>query len=291
MTPPKTNERERIAGRVIFCLGFLAIAAFIIDRMSAPPDIAHFNAGGSGEASHPDKMDIPVTLRRGAFTISEFPSKKEQTTAIIIFGSGDGGWRNWEEKVCRALQNGGFDVIGINCADYAHTDYNLDILQSDYATIAQTAAAPFRDHVPPLIIGGYSMGAEQAIAVAGGPHPPPGMVGLLLISPESRGRYGLRSLDQIDIPPVGSGTFSMQDFAKTMANMRIVQWHGGYDPTDSTTWLGSLTVPHKEFDYPDVWHDYSDACPDFLRQLVDSISWILNPPSEEPAGEKNKVTP
>ncbi len=47
------------------------------------------------------------------------------------------------------------------------------------ATIATTIRARYADNNPPVIIGGYSMGAAQAIAAAGGPHPPAGLVGVL----------------------------------------------------------------------------------------------------------------
>ncbi|MCE0498857.1 MAG: alpha/beta fold hydrolase [Methylacidiphilales bacterium] len=207
-----------------------------------------------------------------------FPSKQPITKAIILFGSGDGGWRDdFEERVGRGLQEQGFDIIGIDCAVYAKTDYDLPTLQIDFTRIAQVAKAPFGGQVPPLIVGGYSMGAEQAIAVAGGPNPPPGIAGLLLISPVSRGRYGLRMIDQMDVPPTGPGTFALADFAGNLGSIRVAQWHGGWDPTDSLAWLEKLRVPHQKLVYPNAWHDFHSACPDFLRQLGESVTWVAAP--------------
>ncbi len=104
-----------------------------------------------------------------------------------------------------------------------------------------------RNHPPPVILGGWSMGAAQAIAAAGGPHPPPGLAGVLLLDPCSRGRYGLRLSDQSDMLPTGPGTFSMEEFTQTMGNLHVVQWHAAQDSIDSRAWLELLTAPHKEY--------------------------------------------
>ncbi|HUB67697.1 MAG TPA: AcvB/VirJ family lysyl-phosphatidylglycerol hydrolase [Candidatus Methylacidiphilales bacterium] len=227
----------------------------------------------------PTRQVLTIPLTRGDFTFLRFPSKKPAVKAIILFGSGDGGWRDdFEEKVARGLQEQGFDVISFDCADYSQTDYDLPTLQADMTRIARAAEAPFRGCPPPLIVGGYSMGAEQAVAVAGGPNPPPGIAGLLLISPTSRGRYGLRTLDKMDIPPSGPGTFGLADFAERLGAMRVAQWHGDWDPTDSVAWLSQLSAPHQKLVYPSAWHDFQSACPDFLLKLGASAAWVASPP-------------
>ncbi len=118
------------------------------------------------------------------------------------------------------------------------------------------------------------MGAGQAIAAGGGPNPPQGLVGLLLLDPCSRGRYGLRFADQSDVLPTGPGTFSMQDFSKKMEKLHIVQWHAAQDSIDSRAWLDSLTAPHKEFDFAKSGHYYNNDRADFLNQLIASVPWI-----------------
>jgi len=127
------------------------------------------------------------------------------------------------------------------------------------------------------------MGAAQAIAAAGGPHPPRNVVGLLLLDPCSRGRYGLRLSDRSDFLPTGPGTFSMDEFASTMGDLHVEQWHAAQDSIDSRKWLSSLTAPHKEFDFEKSGHYYNNDREDFLRRLVNSIPWILSP-------EQNAVT-
>jgi pimeloyl-ACP methyl ester carboxylesterase len=260
------------------CLGALVMVTMVIGLLAfwstSPP------SGGK---------DTEIKLSRGTFTVLDFPSKRTHASAIILFASGDGGWGSLEEAICHAFQNQGYEVIGIDSAAYAQTDYDLDVLQLDFSKIARTAQAPFGVHPPPLIVGGYSMGAAQAVAVAGGPHQPKGLVGLLLIDPCSRGRYGLRPSDHMDIIPTGPGTFDVAAFSNTIGSLRVVQWHAGEDSIDSSAWLDSLTAQHKIFTFPDAGHDYDTHRDNFIRQLVKSAGWILSPAPDGAVTAKTKM--
>ena len=226
--------------------------------------------------------EIRIQLNRGPLTLHDFPAKRIQPLATIIFASGDGGWGDLEDSIALGFQARGFEIIGLDCEDYAQTDYSMDTLQSDFRKIAETVQSPYGNHKPPLIVGGYSMGAAQAIAVAGGPHPPPGLVGLLLVDPCSRGRYGLRVSDQMNVLPTGSGTFAVADFAHTLGSIRVVQWHADDDSIDSRSWLDLLTAEHRAYTFPNDGHSYDNNRDDFIRKLIGSVDWIL---SSAPASE------
>ena len=201
--------------------------------------------------------------------------------AVIIFGSGDSGWGYFEETLSENLCSHGYEVVGIDSADYASTDYDLPTLQSDFDQIAAAALAPYGKNPPPLLEGGWSMGAGQAIAIAGGPNPPPNLKGLILASALSRGRYGLREQDRANILPTGPGTFAVKDFAPSFDHLRVAQWHGAEDDIDSTAWLGDLHAVHREYDLPDAGHTYNDCCEMFQDQFIQSVDWVLRPSEEE----------
>lgn len=256
------NLMLRKASLFLYAISLAAIIAWEAVQIAAP----------SGSVGKP----VAVELSRGAFTIRVFQPENRDARAIIFFGSGDGGWSGFEEAVSKTLQNHGYEVIGIDSNVYAKTDYDLAILQADFGTMAQMAEATYGNHPLPLILAGYSMGAAQAIAAAGGPHPPQGVIGLLLLDPCSRGRYGLRLSDQSDVLPTGPGTFGVEEFAKKMGSLHVVQWHAVEDSIDSRAWLDSLTAPHKELDFGNTGHYYNNDRSDFLGQLVDSVPWILN---------------
>jgi hypothetical protein len=253
---------------VFLCLDVLFLSGIYLEQIR----LRNYLAGA-------DERMVTLDLHRGPFTVREFSSKRPVPRAVITFNSGDGGWGGWEETVCHALQDHGYMVIGIDSAIYAQTDYDLAILQGDFGNIVRSVYASYPSSPPPLIVGGWSMGAAQSLAVAGGPNPPPHLVGTLLASMLSRGRYGLRFEDRLNILPRGPGTFGVADFAGGLKNLRVVQWHGQLDTIDSLAWLATLKSPYREYTFPKVGHNYDGPCPQFLEQFVASVAWILGAPT------------
>jgi hypothetical protein len=178
--------------------------------------------------------------------------------------------------VSRELQSAGYEVLGIDFALYARSDYDLDILEHDYQQIAEYGVKACGNRPLPIILGGWSTGAEQAVAVAGGPHPPAGLVGLLLVSPGSEGAYGTNATNYVNWNTPPAKLFKLADFAPKLNPLRIAQWHAQLDPLDSRTWLDSLSTAHREFDFDHALHDYRGACREFRAQLSKSVLWILN---------------
>lgn len=245
----------------------------------------------------PRHQNISVELKRGSFNIRRFhyPTQLDNSfkvpKALILFGSGGGGWNEWEEKVCDNLRKDGYEILGVDLHVYSQTDYDIDILQQDFQTLAQYGMKPYGEHPPPLIVGGWSTGAEQAVAIGGGPHPPTGLVGLLLISPGSWGGYGWYASNDVGPHLMKKGTFDLTDFAPNLTHLRIVQWHAGLDLLDSRSWLSSLKAPHREYDLNYAIHDYDGASDAFLARLSDSLSWILDKNSDAPAPSPKSNNP
>ncbi|MEJ0000208.1 MAG: AcvB/VirJ family lysyl-phosphatidylglycerol hydrolase [Verrucomicrobiota bacterium] len=265
-------------GRLLFWGEMLMVAGFVVYRIVTgilePPTII-----GTAviPTAQPARTSETVRLTRGDYALYRYapgdPALAAHPKALIIFGSGDGGADGWEDRVCRALQADGYEVISFDCARYAVTDYDLPTLQADMAALARSLP---HDPPVPLILGGWSMGAEQAVAAAGGPDRSPNLAGLLLVSPGSRGRYGLRSPDRWNVPPKGAGTFALTDFATKLGGLRVAQWDGRLDLLDSTAWLNGVTTTHKTFSYTLGFHDYGGASDEFLNQVKQSVAWILS---------------
>jgi hypothetical protein len=233
----------------------------------------------SKPAPWPSGQKVRLELSRGGFEILRYRAQLDNPSAspkaLIIFGTGCSGWSYWEERVCCKLQSSGYEVLGLDFARYSQFDYDLNNLESDYRKIAQFGMQHYGNHPLPVILGGWSTGAEQAVAVAGGPNPPSGLTGLLLVSPGSEGGYGPYATNYITWEAPASKLFQLTDFDSRLRNIRIAQWHAELDPLDSRAWLASLPTSHREFDFDDAIHDYRGACDDFLTRLNDSVSWIL----------------
>jgi len=249
----------------LFALGFVPAAGQIPGLSPRTDAVTHQN--------------VPLHFKRGDFVVFHYPAQLDSSAkipkALILFGGGGGGWSYWEERFCHKLQTEGYEVIGLDFAPYAKTDYNLDILQRDFQTMAEYGLKPYGEHGPPLIVSGWSTGAEQAVAVAGGPRPPGGLVGLLLIAPGSWGGYGWFATADFGPRVVKTSTFDLTDFAPNLTRLRIAQWHAAFDITDSRSWLASLKAPHREYDLANCTHDYGEASDEFLNRLDESVAWIL----------------
>ena len=224
---------------------------------------------------------IPMQLKRGTFVVLRYPATLPVSSAcpkaLIIFGSGCGGWSYWEENVCHRLQADGCEVLGIDFALYSQADYDQATLEADYQTLVQTNLAPYGEMPVPVILGGWSTGAEQAAVAASGPHPPIGLAGLLLVSPGNEGGYGSYATNYLYLDAPAAKVFFLTDLAPKLSHLRVAQWHASLDPLDSRAWLPLLKTAHREYDFGEAIHDYRGACPAFLNELGESVSWILNP--------------
>lgn len=283
MTAPHVETRVKWAGRILWWSQVLAIAAFVVFRTYATIVTPSPYIGPAViPQPQPDRTEVTLGLKRGDFKLLRYlPGQAEYAAhpkAVIIFGSGDGGFDGWEDRVCKALQADGYEMIGFDCNAYSKTDYDLATLQADMNTIGQDLISQCADPKPPLIIGGWSMGGEQAVPAGGGPDRPQGLAGLLLISPGGRGRYGLRDADRWDVPPTGPGTFALADFATKLDGLRVAQWDGNLDLFGSTAWLKDLTAEHRAYYFNYGFHDYDGASDKFLLALKKSIEWILRMP-------------
>ena len=78
------------------------------------------------------------------------------------------------------------------------------------------------------------------------------------------------------LTPKGPNTFALADMASGLDGLRIFQIHGEHDPLAQTAWLEHLKAEHKLEVYPDGWHLFRGAPPDFLELVSKGASWILH---------------
>ncbi len=255
----------------------VGIAALIVTGM---------NYGWWSRRTHvaaPVQYDLAVPLARGSFQLKVYsPGEDIAPKALIVFGSGDGGWkRNWEDRVASYLSSQGYAVAGIDFKSYSETDYSFEILGNDTRSIAASMRKRLGAPDVPLVIGGFSMGAVEAVPQAAYllAHDPSGsekLAGLLVCAPGKRGRYGLRTSDTLDEEPTGPNTFAIADFSKQLGQLRVAQFHGGGDILSSRHWLNRLEAPHRLWELPNGFHSFSGASDAFLAQLSEGLNWILD---------------
>ena len=272
--PQLWAQRILFWGQIVLVVGFIIYRAYV--GIQTPGSIISHDVI---PVPQPDKTTATVQLIRGPFNVYHYvpgdPYFAAHPKAVIVFGTGDGGWGGWEDRVCRALQADGCEMVTFDCHAYSQTDYDRPTLEADMDTIAHMF--PRTGPMPPVILGGWSMGADQAVAAAGSPKRPADIVGLLLISPSARSRYGEREPDRWNVPPTGPGTFALDEFATKLDGLRVAQWDANLDLLDSDAWLKDISTTHKGYTFHMGFHDYAGASDEFLAQLKKTVGWILSP--------------
>ena len=234
-------------------------------------------AACSTEKAAPPSSEFSLRTSRGNLTLPLYKTT-QPARANILLASGDGGWTKLESKMAWALASSGFRVAGWDCSKYAKLgQYDRTQLSRDMGEAVRQMQKECGSERQPVILAGFSTGAEQVVAVASnGAARPKNLDGLLLLSPGHRGRYGINMSDLMGVTPQGPDTFALVEMAPDLKGLRVYQIHGEHDPLDQTEWLDSLDVPHQLAVYPDGWHLFRGAPPDFLAMVSKGARWILN---------------
>lgn len=241
-----------------------------------------------------DDRPVPraqVQLSHGVMKVRLYEPDEEKPKVIVIFGSGDGGWSPWEDAMAHWLRDQTAMVVGLDLRDYAEADYDQKTLAKDMAALAGDAERRCQSTDIPIIYGGWSMGAVQAVAAAGSAERAPRLKGLLLFSADSRGRYGLREKDELGITPEGPGTFALSEFSAWMKDLRVAQFHGGADFMASTAWIQSLKSPKALYIVPGGNHGFNGPDDSFEEWVGRGLNWVLGDDSAAAAPVQNELLP
>lgn len=265
-SPPPRRQRKKLI-IVLILLGALAGLAW----WRLQPN--HFPT--KAEVLHLDSLpdDFPIFY---------FEPQGDVPKAVILIGSGDGGWSYWEEKVCVHLASRGCAVVGWDTRQFAKHPYDQAILAKGFAAATAKAKEELADkHAGlevaklPVIYGGWSTGAEQSLPAAVSEFRDPALAGLLLVAPGGRGRYGLTDSDILGIPPSGPDTWALTDFADRLKPVRILQIHAGLDPLDDIKWIEQHKGDHKLIVQHRTLHDFHNAGVDFMKTLDEALAWLV----------------
>ena len=229
------------------------------------------NFTGSGES-------LPLKLSSGTFD-TLFYCDSDKPIGIVIVGTGDGGWSYWEENTARSLASKGYAVGSWDCRTFSDSRvYNQELLAEGFcAAVNAVRQRSGGDDNLPVWFGGWSTGAEQSVAAAAAENRPERLVGLWLAAPGTRGRYGITTADLLGKTPEGPTSFALADLAPQLKGLRIAQFAAGLDPLDDTDWILKVTVPWKIFELPRTLHDMGGAGPEFQQQLLEALTWTLQP--------------
>ena len=265
---PRPPPKRRYAFVLIALLPLLACGIKFIQYRLTPRE---FHA--SGEI-------LAVQLQGGVLQVP-FYCQSDEPKGIVILGTGDGGWSYWEENTAQHLAHAGFAVGGWDCRKFSDSrKYDQKQLATGFraavAAVRQRCDTPEND---PVWYGGWSTGAEQAVAAAAEKDRPKHLAGLLLAAPGERGRYGITTGDLLGKTPTGPGTFALAEMGARLQRLPVAQFAAGLDPLDDIVWLDHYDGPKRIIHLPGMLHDMGGAGPEFQSKLDEAIAWTLHPES------------
>lgn len=257
----KRRGRWKAAAWIVLAVVLALLVKFIL-HLVLPRNFA-----GSGEK-------LPLPGFSPPFE-TQYYCSQQRPKGIVILGTGDGGWSYWEERTAKHLAGKGFAVGGWDCRKFADTrQYDLAVLSAGFrSAVNEVSKRSGADPSAPVWLGGWSTGAEQAIAVAASPDRPPNVCGLLVIAPGTHGRFGITESDLLGIDPSGPDTFALADIAPGITGMKVVQLAAGLDLLDDVDWIQNVKVPHRLMELPGKLHDMGGADDEFLEKLDEAIAW------------------
>jgi pimeloyl-ACP methyl ester carboxylesterase len=264
---PGSGLRKRTWRRralLISSLILVAAATGVVGHLVLPRNFV-----GSGER-------LPLQLEGGRWNTLYYCGARAPK-GIVLFASGDGGWSKFDDKLAHHLVETGYAVAGWDCRKFSDSrKYDQAQLIAGFrAAVAAVAKRSGASSNVPVWYGGWSTGAEQAVAAAATTDRPAHLVGLLLAAPGAHGRYGISFSDLMGKEPSGPGSFALTDMAPALTGLRVAQFAAGLDPLDDTTWLEKVAVPHKLITLPGKFHNMGGFGPEFQQKMDEAIAWTL----------------
>ncbi len=197
--------------------------------------------------------------------------------ALILVLSGEGGWRAFDEQLARWLSSAGYWVGGIDCLKYFWKPQDdRDVLAADIGLYAEalTRAARAREDAP-VVLAGFSFGADLAPWIAGAARRSERIAGLLMIGPDLRGSLEARVTEIMGFTPKDH----VFDTAKALADTRAVPVlfvHGGADSNSAAPQLAAGFAGSKTLRVvPGATHHFAGHEDELRRTVIDGLRQIL----------------
>ena len=153
--------------------------------------------------------------------------------ALILFLGNDVGFWEPHQDLAARLSGDGYAVVGLDIREYlSHLPSGEPVRDVAFADSIVPLIATIRHELGdslPFLLGGHSFGAEVSFWIAQH-HEPPGLRGILAMSPRSSGHLFVTPMDLANEEAHGEGAWSTIDAARVIdPRVRIAIIRGSKD--------------------------------------------------------------
>jgi type IV secretory pathway VirJ component len=232
----------------------------------------------------PVSQQVPVKTSRGEFPLLLFaPGKVAADKPLVLLISGEGGWRKFDDLLTGFLTDAGYWVGGIDITKYFwNPQDNRQELAADMRAHASAfAQAAGRKQDAPMVLLGFSFGADLAPWIAGAGGWDKSLSGLVMIGPDKTGSLQYRILEMLGFEPK-EHIFQVADALASVSGVPVAFIHGGKDDGSAAPMLAEKTRDPKRFIVvPGADHHFSGAEQNLKTALLEALEWIAPPEKHE----------
>jgi type IV secretory pathway VirJ component len=211
------------------------------------------------------------------------PAGADDAKPVILFVSGEGGWRRFDDLVTGYLAGLGYWVGGVNAMDYFwDAQDDRQALAGDFRAYASALAkAAGRMPEAPLVLAGFSFGADMAPWLAGAGGWAERLRGLLMIGPDETGSLEFRLAEILGFESKDH-IFSVAEALRGAAGVPVAFVHGEKDSSSAAVSLSrGAGEPKKLIVVAESDHHFSGHEADLRSALADAMTWIAGKPKRD----------
>jgi fermentation-respiration switch protein FrsA (DUF1100 family) len=224
--------------------------------------------------SPPHQFERQIDVNQHALTLHLTPG---HANPLIVYATGDGGWRGKDRELYEQLQGWGYASAGFSSPDYLRNLPGDDgtttpaRLAADFSTIVDAARNSLQMPLSPVVLVGVSRGADLAVVAAGQPRLQPqlsGVVAMALTREEEYVQHRREPTVPFDVygslPQLGDIPISV-----------IQSTRDNYLPAGDARALFGADSPRRVLHAIDARnHSFGGARPALYSALRTSLAWI-----------------
>jgi type IV secretory pathway VirJ component len=203
---------------------------------------------------------------------------------MVLLVSGEGGWRRFDDLLAGMMSDAGFWVGGVDSMQYFwRPQDDRQALAADCRALAGAlASAAGRPATAPLVLAGFSFGADIAPWVAGAGGWGDRVRGLVMIGPDETGSLEFRVSEMLGFQPKDH-TFPVAEALRGVAGTPVLFLHGAKDKHSAARALSEgAALPKRLIVVPGADHHFSGREKELEAALRDGMTWLLRGGAEAP---------
>ena len=264
----------------------LTLCVFFVVGLTAAACATHVAPRSRGMRTFDTQVDVherPLTVH-----VTSDPSRP--TDDLLIYVTGDGGWRGKDREVYTQLQLWGYSVAGFSAPEYLESlpgeegTTTPSRLASDFSQIIQSARSALElPQSVPVVLVGVSRGADLAVVAAGQSGLQAEIGGVVAIGLTREEEYVHRRRRATEALELYAYLPRLGDIP-----VSLIQSTGdNYVPADEARVMFGDDTPVRRFHAVEARnHSFSNARPALYESLRSSLVWLDRVAHRKSPGER-----